>query len=50
MSGKDSWIYKVNENGDIISKEKTSPPNDIEKFYVDNVAKQIKEEYIKILS
>ena len=50
MSGKDSWIYKVNENGDILSKEKTSPPEDIEKFYADNVAKQIKEQYIKILS
>ena len=50
MSGKDSWIYKVNENGDILSKEKTSPPEDIEKFYSDNVAKQIREEYLKILS
>jgi hypothetical protein len=50
MSGKDSWIYKVNENGDIISKEKTSPPEDIEKFYSENVAKQIREEYLKILS
>jgi len=50
MSGKDSWIYKVNENGDIISKEKTSAPDDIEKFYSENVAKQIKEEYLKILS
>jgi glycosyltransferase involved in cell wall biosynthesis len=50
MSGKDSWIYKVNESGDIISKEKTSPPVDIEKFYSENVAKQIREEYLKILS
>lgn len=50
MSGKDSWIYKVNENGDILSKEKTSPPEDIEKFYSDNVTKQIREEYLKILS
>ena len=50
MSGKDSWIYKVNENGDIMSKEKTSPPEDIEKFYSENVAKQIKQEFLKILS
>jgi len=50
MSGKNSWIYKVNQDGDILSKEKTSPPDDIEKFYSDNVAKQIKEEYLKILS
>jgi glycosyltransferase involved in cell wall biosynthesis len=50
MSGKNSWIYKVNQDGDILSKEKTSPPDDIEKFYSENVAKQIKEEYLKILS
>jgi len=50
MSGKDSWIYKVNENGDILSKEKTSPPEDIEKFYSENVAKQIRELFIKVLS
>ena len=35
---------------DIISKEKTSPPDDIEKFYSDNVAKQVKQEFLKILS
>lgn len=50
MSGKDSWIYKVNENGDIISKEKTSPPDDIEKFYAANIAKQLKQEFLKVLS
>lgn len=50
MSGKDSWIYKVNDSGDIISKEKTSPPDDIDKFYSDNVAKQVKQEFLKILS
>ena len=50
MSGKDSWIYKVDENGDIISKELTTPPSDIEKFYSENVAKQIKQKYIEILS
>jgi glycosyltransferase involved in cell wall biosynthesis len=50
MSGKDSWIYKVNDSGDIISKEKTSAPDDIEKFYSENVAQQMKKEYLKILS
>ena len=34
----------------ILSKEKTSPPDDIEKFYVDNVAKKIKQEFLKVLS
>lgn len=50
MCGKPSWIYKVDSNGDILSKERHEPPSDIEKYYTMNVAQQIKEEYIKILS
>jgi hypothetical protein len=50
MCGKPSWIYTVNSNGFILSKEKFNPPSDIEKYYTLNVAQQIKNEYIKILS
>jgi hypothetical protein len=50
MCGKPSWIYKVDSNGNILSKERHEPPSDIEKYYTMNVAQQIKEEYIKILS
>ena len=50
MCGKPSWIYTVNSNGFILSKEKFNPPSDIEKYYTLNVAQQIKKEYIKILS
>jgi len=50
MCGKSSWIYKVDSNGDIIEKNKYEPPTDIEKYYASNVAKQIKQEYLKILS
>jgi glycosyltransferase involved in cell wall biosynthesis len=49
MCGKPSWIYKVDSGGFILSKEKFDPPTDIEKYYASNVAKQIKEEYQKIL-
>ena len=49
MCGKPSWIYKVDSNGFILSKEKFEPPLDIEKYHTLNVAKQIKEEYIKNL-
>jgi glycosyltransferase involved in cell wall biosynthesis len=49
MCGKPSWIYKVDSAGFILSKEKFEPPTDIEKYYASNVAKQIKEEYQKIL-
>ena len=49
MCGKPSWIYKVDSGGFILSKEKFNPPTDIEKYYASNVAKQIKNEYVKIL-
>ena len=49
MCGKPSWIYKVDSNGFILSKEKFNPPTDIEKYYSGNVAKQIKDEYFKIV-
>ena len=49
MCGKPSWIYKVDSNGFILSKEKHNPPTDIEKYYTLKVAQQIKDEYIKIL-
>ena len=50
MCGKPSWIYKVDKGGFILSKERHEPPSDIEKYYAMNVAQQIKDKYIKILS
>jgi len=50
MCGKSSWIYKVDKGGFILSKEKHEPPTDIEKYYTMNVAQQIRDEYVKILS
>jgi len=49
LCGKPSWIYKVDSVGFILSKEKFNPPTDLEKYYTMNVAKQIKEEYLKII-
>jgi glycosyltransferase involved in cell wall biosynthesis len=49
MCGKPSWIYKVDSAGFILSKERFDPPTDVEKYFASNVAKQIKEEYQKIL-
>jgi glycosyltransferase involved in cell wall biosynthesis len=49
LCGKPSWIYKVDSGGFILSKEKFNPPTDLEKYYTMNVAKQIKEEYLKII-
>jgi glycosyltransferase involved in cell wall biosynthesis len=49
MCGKPSWIYKVDKGGFILSKEKFDPPSDIEKYHTLKVAKQIKDEYLKLL-
>lgn len=50
MCGKPGWIYNVDSNGDINSIEKHEPPKDLEKYYSDNVAKEIKSKYMEILS
>lgn len=49
LCNKPSWIYNVDSNGNILSKNKFDPPSDIDKYYSSNVCKQIKEEYLKIL-
>jgi hypothetical protein len=52
MCGKGGWIYNVNDEGDILSKEFIPPPSQGEledKFFGSTVAKQIKNEYVKII-
>ncbi len=50
LCGKSGWIYNVDDNGNILSKSINEPPEDLEKFYYLEVAKKIKEEYIKIIN
>jgi hypothetical protein len=50
LCGKSGWIYTVNESGEILNKEKVDSPQDISKFSNVDVAKKIKQEYIKILN
>jgi glycosyltransferase involved in cell wall biosynthesis len=50
LCGKSGWIYNVDENGYILNKEKHNVPDDVKKFEGLEVAKKIKEEYIKILN
>jgi len=50
LCGKSGWIYNVDENGYILNKEKHNVPEDIKKFQGLEIAKKIKEEYIKILN
>ena len=49
MCGKAGWIYDVDDKGNIKSKERFDIPSDIDKFNSKEVAKTIKELYIKIL-
>ena len=50
LCGKSGWIYNVNESGEILNKERFDIPKDVNKFDSIEVAKKIKEEYIKILN
>lgn len=50
ISGKKSWIYKVDSYGAILSKELTETPTDVDKFYSENVAKQVRDLFLNVLS
>jgi hypothetical protein len=50
LCGKPGWIYNVDENGYIMDKERYDVPDNILKFDSEEVAKKIKQEYIKILN
>lgn len=50
LCGKSGWIYNVDSSGNIIDKKKHEVPSDVNKFNSLEVAKKIKEEYIKILN
>ena len=50
LCGKSGWIYDVDKEGNILSKNQHEVPSDVIKFDSLNVAKKIKQEYIKILN
>ena len=49
MCGKKGWIYDVDSTGNILSKELHDIPKDIDKFKSNNIVKEIKQQYVKIL-
>jgi len=49
LCGKKGWIYNVDEDGNILSKELHDIPEDIDKYKSDNVVKEIKKQYEIIL-
>ena len=50
MCGKKGWIYNVNNQGEIQTKELHDVPNDIQKFYSKNVINQVLNCYYEIIN
>jgi len=50
MCNKPGWIYNVESSGYILDKKLHMPPTDVSKFDSIEVAKKIKEEYIKVIN
>jgi glycosyltransferase involved in cell wall biosynthesis len=50
MCGKSGWIYEVDSNGNILSKNLHTVPFDINKFYSSKVTKKIKEKYLQTIN
>ena len=48
LCGKSGWIYNVDDKGEILNKRKHEVPSDVSKFDYMEVAKKIKEKYIKL--
>jgi len=49
LCGKKGWIYDVDNNGNIKSKELHDIPADVDKFKSENVVKNIMNEYMSVL-
>ena len=50
MCGKPSWIYSVDNLGNIVDKKLYEVPNDMEKFNSKYISEKIKEEYLKVIN
>ena len=50
MCGKPSWIYNVDNLGNIVDKKLYEVPNDMEKFNSKYISEKIKEEYLKVIN
>jgi hypothetical protein len=50
MCGKSSWIYQVNDKGEILSKERFDPPEDMTMFNTKTVSEEIKKIYINLIN
>ncbi len=49
LCGKAGWIYEIDKEGNITSKEKHEVPSDVDKFKSENVVSEIIKEYESII-
>jgi GT2 family glycosyltransferase len=49
LCGKPGWIYQIDKEGNITSKEKHEVPSDVDKFKSENVASEIIKEYESVI-
>ena len=50
LCGKPGWIYNVNDSGLVLSKTFHDVPEDVDKFYGENVASKIKDLYVDVIN
>ena len=49
LCGKSGWIYQIDEQGNILSKELNDVPSDVEKYKSENIVSEIIEEYSSVI-
>lgn len=49
LCGKSGWIYQIDEQGNILSKDLKEVPSDVDKYKSENIVSEIIEEYKEII-
>ena len=49
LCNKPGWVYQIDKEGNITSKEKINVPSDVDKFKSENVASEIIKEYKSVI-
>jgi len=49
LCGKSGWIYQIDEQGNVLSKELNDVPSDVEKYKSENIVSEIIKEYESVI-
>ena len=49
LCGKSGWIYQIDEQGNILSKNLKEVPSDVDKYKSENIVSEIIEEYKRVV-